>query len=104
LLALLSFAVLVGALKRKEKVKFKFNRQVVFNIGRFLAIFLAYILLTQPLGFIIATALFSIAAILVLGGNKRQSFIYSVPISLVTYFLFSYVLKVPLPKGILPFI
>lgn len=104
ILAAMSIGLLVGALRKRNKIEIKFNRSLLINLGKFLGLLIVYILLIVPLGFIIATALFTFSMIWLLGGTRKQALVYALPISLLTYLLFSYLLKVPLPKGILQFI
>ena len=85
------------------KVSVTVNRELLQNLGVFLGILVIYILLLKPVGFVLGTAGFTFFMIWFLGGTKKQAAIYALPISLVVYILFSFVLKVPLPKGILFF-
>jgi putative tricarboxylic transport membrane protein len=100
----MSIGLLIGALRKRNKIEVKFNRTLLINLGKFLGLLIVYILIIVPLGFIIATALFTFSMIWLLGGTRKQALVYALPISLLTYLLFSYLLKVPLPKGLLQFI
>jgi len=104
LLALMSCGILIGAIRKRQALKVNVNRELLLNIGKFLGVLILYILILKPIGFIIGTALFSFAMIWLLGSTRKQAVIYALPIALVIYFVFSYLLKVPLPKGILSFI
>ena len=104
LLAAMSIGLLIGALRKHNRIEINFNRALLINLGKFMGLLIVYIVLVVPLGFIISTALFSFSIIWLLGGTRKQALIYALPISLLIYVLFSYLLKVPLPKGILQFI
>lgn len=104
LLALFSCGILIGAIRRRQAIVVKVNRELFGNIGKFLGILIFYILILKSVGFILSTVLFSFAMIWLLGSTRKQAAIYALPISLVVYFVFSYLLKVPLPKGILSFL
>lgn len=104
LLALMSCGILIGTIRKRQALKVNVNRELLLNIGKFLGVLILYILILKPIGFIIGTALFSFAMIWLLGSTRKQAVIYALPIALVIYFVFSYLLKVPLPKGILSFI
>jgi len=104
LLALLSVILLVDTLRKRVKVTCSVNVELLKNLGLFLAFLLMYILLLKPIGFILTTIAFIFCMTWFLGGTKKQAFIASIPMSLIVYVVFSFILKVPLPKGILPFL
>jgi len=104
LMAMMSIGLLIGALKKRGKLQIRINKELLVNLSKFLVVLIAYILIMNPLGFIISTAMFSFSMIWLFGGKKKQAVISALPISLLIYFLFSYLLRVPLPKGILYFI
>jgi len=70
---------------------------------RVLAITAAAVALYTTLGFIVAMSLMLFALIACEGRNLFAAVVYSVGISLVTYGLFTIVLKSPLEQGILGF-
>jgi len=104
LLALMSCGILIGALRKRQVVTMKVNRELLVNIGKFLGILILYIVILKSVGFILSTTVFSFSMIWFLGSTRKQAAIYALPISLVVYFVFSYLLKVPLPKGFLSFL
>jgi putative tricarboxylic transport membrane protein len=104
LLALMSCGILIGAIRKRQVVTVKVNRELLINIGKFLGILILYIVILKSVGFILSTTLFSFSMIWFLGSTRKQAAIYALPISLVVYFVFSYLLKVPLPKGFLSFL
>ena len=103
ILALLSISLIIDSLRKRAKLSIKVNTELLKNLGLFLALLLIYILLLNPIGFIIATAAFAFSMIWFLGGTKKQAIVTSIPMSLIVYIVFSFVLKVPLPKGIITF-
>jgi len=104
LLALMSCGILIGAIRKRQALKVNVNRELLLNISKFLCVLILYILFLKPVGFIIGTALFSFAMTWLLGSTRKQAAIYALPISLIVYAVFSYLLKVPLPKGFLTFL
>ncbi|MEA4865475.1 MAG: tripartite tricarboxylate transporter TctB family protein [Sphaerochaeta sp.] len=104
LLALMSCGILIGAIRKRQALKVNVNRELLLNISKFLGVLILYILFLKPVGFIIGTALFSFAMTWLLGSTRKQAAIYALPISLIVYAVFSYLLKVPLPKGFLTFL
>ena len=103
LLALLSLALLIMAMHRREKVAFSFNRALCTNVGIFMVAMVLYALLIGVLGFVLTTLAFTIFMINYLGGSRKQSIIYGVPFTIIVYLSFSLLLKVPLPKGFIGF-
>lgn len=61
---------------------------------------LALILLMPYLGFLIASVLFVAAMVLLGGGRPLQAIIFSVVMTGITYALFVYGLRVPVPAGL----
>lgn len=104
LLAVMSLGLLIGTFRKRSKIQVRFNWELLRNLGKFMGVLVIYIIILKPVGFIIGTAAFVFGMIWLLGGTKKQAVIYALPISLFVYLLFSFVLKVPLPKGILNFI
>jgi hypothetical protein len=70
---------------------------------RVLAIMAAAVALYTTLGFIVTMALMLFALIALEGRNLLAAAVYSVGVSLLTYGLFTLVLKSPLEQGILGF-
>ncbi len=103
LLAMLSLALLLMAMKRKEKVSFSINRELCIKVGIFMAAMVLYALLIGIVGFCLTTLAFTVFMINYLGGSRKQSIIYGVPFTIVVYLSFSMLLKVPLPKGFVGF-
>lgn len=72
-----------------------------------IAALLAYVLLFDRLGFILSTALYLFVQILVLSNEQNRNLKLFAAISVVTpvaiYALFVYVIKMPLPAGLLNF-
>ena len=76
------------------------------GVGRMVAIFailIIYVLLLDPVGFILTTLVCSFLVMLVMGERKWYVLVF-MPIALVIilYLVFNLGLRVPLPKGILP--
>lgn len=103
LLAVMSIGLLVDTVRKRTKVACTVNKNLLVNLGKFLGVLIVYILILRPVGFIISTAAFVFGMIWLLGGTRRHALIFALPVSLIIYLVFSYVLKVPLPKGLLSF-
>ena len=64
-----------------------------------------YILMLKPVGFIVSTMLAMILMIRAMGEKRIFNIVlYATITPVVLYFMFSFLLHVPLPKGILSFI
>ena len=72
------------------------------RVGGVLALLVAYAALFEALGFVAATALFLLGALL-LAGIKRVAYLILVPVgvSVVLFYLFYELLEVSLPRGLL---
>lgn len=103
ILALLSLALLLMAMKRREKIAFSMNKELCIKIGIFMIAMVLYALLIGVVGFCLTTLAFTVFMINYLGGSKKQSIIYGVPFTIIVYLSFSMLLKVPLPKGFIGF-
>ena len=69
-----------------------------------LAIFIGFVYAMKPLGYIVCSLLFLAFFLKVIEGRSwRSTFIISILCTLVSYFVFSKYLGVPLPKGIIPY-
>jgi len=80
---------------------------VIFDRSFFLhlSFMIAYVFIVNYLGFIISTTLVMIPMIMIMGQKKMPKVLaLSFISSLVIYLVFSKLLSVPLPKGILKFI
>jgi len=70
----------------------------------FIALLIAFILLFEPLGFIVSTLLFLFLLMLLLGLKWWKSLLYSGVYTIVIYLLFAKLFTVGLPAGILGFL
>jgi putative tricarboxylic transport membrane protein len=77
------------------------SRAQMRNVGICAAAVLAYAVLFQVLGFVIATALMAIPVGRLFGGTWRQSVLTGVGMGMVMYVLFDRLLDVVLPMGLL---
>lgn len=85
----------------KSKKGLDKNTKMVIIFG---VIVLFYIMLLEILGFLITTAIFIFITTLLLGFRKHKTnLIVALAIPFGFYYLFNFVLKITLPKGILPF-
>lgn len=77
------------------------NREQMRNVAICAAAVLAYAVVFQVLGFVIATALMAIPVGRLFGGSWRQSMLTGVGMGVVMYVLFDRLLDVVLPMGLL---
>ena len=100
-LFLLSIILLVITIVKKDQSKIeinwaRFKRQLIL-----LASIAVYLVLMMTVGYIISTAVFTFASILIFHGTRKQALVYSGIITLFIYLGFHYLLKVQLPDGLL---
>ncbi|UCF92002.1 MAG: tripartite tricarboxylate transporter TctB family protein [Desulfobacterales bacterium] len=76
------------------------TRAGLINIGLMLAVILAYIYLSDLLGFMILTPLLLLIMAKWLGVKTHWSLVLAVGLTLVIYVLFAKILLVPLPWGL----
>lgn len=68
-----------------------------------IAALIAYIPLLEPVGFVLTTSVFFVAAARILRStNLRRDFLVAVPLTLSVYFFFTRFLEIHLPEGVLP--
>lgn len=85
-----------GAAEREEKPKIKWTTM----LGGVLILFL-YIFFMKYLGYILCTLAFTICAMLMLGNRSRlQLFVVPIIITAFVFFVFTYAMYIPLPKGV----
>ena len=71
------------------------------SIAIVLGLVLALALTVETLGFVIAGAVLTCALLRLAGRDWRSTFIIGISASVLSYLLFDYALKVPLPRGLL---
>ncbi len=90
---------------RRQAAAFKFSdlEEIDWKTwGATALVFLIYILIFEPVGYLISTAVFLFVVARVLGSHAwLRDAIVSVTISLAIYYFFNGLLKVGLPKGLL---
>jgi len=104
LLCLIGFSCLYLTIRPKkfsETLNLGFNPLIIKKIILTLICFFIYAISFEFLGFIISTALMSTAIGILFGGNIKASTISGISLSISCYFLFDYLLDVPLPLGLL---
>ncbi|MDN4609190.1 tripartite tricarboxylate transporter TctB family protein [Sporosarcina highlanderae] len=80
---------------------FNADRKMILLFG---GLILLYIIFLEWLGFLLTTALFIFTSTFALGYKKHvTNIVVAIAIPIAFYYLFNYVLKISLPKGILPF-
>lgn len=104
LLSLIAVSCLYLAIRPQslaEKVHLGFTPLILKKVGLTLLFFFLYAISFEYLGFPIATAIMSCAIGILFGGSVKASAISGISIGISCYFLFDYLLDVPLPLGIL---
>ena len=90
--------------KDRPHFSFKFveDKEVWIKIGVCAALGIAYGEFLEPLGYVIATALFMMgASCLINKGHMKQNVLISLSFSLITYIVFATLLELSLPRGLL---
>ncbi len=84
-----------GVGKGEERPKTKWTMM----LGGILILFL-YIFFMKYLGYIVSTLVFALCAMLLLGNrNKVQLFVVPIVLTIFVFFVFTYAMYIPLPKG-----
>ena len=89
--------------KEKGK-KLDIDKKVIVTIGKSTAIFVVYTLIFEHLGYILSTVVLLMGLLSILNkGKLKQNIIISVAFSAIAYFVFSKLLAISLPPGIINF-
>lgn len=91
--------------QEEKKQPFSLQRMLSSGTGRMVAIFavlIAYVLLLEPVGFILTTLACALLVMLIMG-ERKWFMLVLIPIALsaALYLIFRFGLNIPLPKGIL---
>ncbi|OTG86486.1 hypothetical protein B9T31_08335 [Acinetobacter sp. ANC 4558] len=84
-----------------EKIHLGFSPLILKKVGLTLLFFFLYAIGFEYLGFPIATALMACFVGILFGGSVKASTISGILLGILCYFLFDYLLDVPLPLGLL---
>jgi len=80
------------------------GRRGVVSLGTVVLCFVLYVLLVEPLGFVLASGLFLMASCTTLNRRIwRTNLTVAIGVPLALYLLLAKLLMVPLPAGLLPF-
>ncbi len=66
-----------------------------------LALLVLYVVLLEPLGYLVSTLLFAVVALHLLGWRRGRGLMGAVGLTALVYGVFSVLLKAPLPSGLL---
>ena len=89
--------------KEKGK-KIDIDKRVVITIVKSTAIFVVYTLIFEHLGYILSTVVLLMGLLSILNkGKLKQNIIISIAFSVIAYFVFSKLLAISLPPGIINF-
>ncbi|WP_087972403.1 tripartite tricarboxylate transporter TctB family protein [Oceanobacillus rekensis] len=91
----------ISFLFNKESEYLKFNKTVIKYVGLNILIYTAYIFLIQHIGFFIMSIIFIVALLRVLGEGWKITIILSVVLPASIYLLFTQILALYFPSGIL---
>ncbi|WP_319371297.1 tripartite tricarboxylate transporter TctB family protein [uncultured Ilyobacter sp.] len=87
-----------------EGKKLEIDKKVAMTIGKCTVIFVIYTLVFEHLGYILSTTVLLMGLLSILNGGKiKQNSIISVAFSVIAYFIFSKLLAISLPPGIINF-
>ena len=101
LLAVMAVALLVNTIVKRQKVALSLNLPGLLRVVVVFAVLIIYVATVKYAGFLFASLVFVPGCILLFGGGVKLALLGGLPLSLVIYFAFTILLKVPLPKGIL---
>lgn len=99
-LALLYLAVRPTPIVRKDDEP-ELDRETLTKIGLCVALLLVFAATFESLGFILSSVLIGVPMARLYGGRWLHSAVIVVAMSLLLYWLFDYVMDVPLPLGLL---
>lgn len=102
ILAAVMLICLVLLFRRPDRGDFAVSRETWIHLATILALLIAYALLFEPLGFIIATALFAAIASRMLGAPWKHAAVFGVGMGVGGYLLCAGLLDLNLPAGPLP--
>ncbi len=105
LTAVLSAVIFLQDHLGKEKgKKLEIDKKVIVTIGKCTVIFVIYTLVFEHLGYILSTIVLLIGLLSILNkGKLKQNLIISLAFSVIAYFIFSKLLAISLPPGIINF-
>ncbi len=105
LTAVLSLVIfLQDYLGKAEGKKLEIDKKVAVTIGKCTVIFIVYTLVFEHLGYILSTIVLLMGLLSILNkGKLKQNLIISVAFSAIAYFIFSKLLAISLPPGIINF-
>jgi putative tricarboxylic transport membrane protein len=104
LLFILSILLFIEKKPGHKQEKVAINKDEIKILLITLVLILVYIMLLEPIGFVLDTMAFLITATRILGYQNWKIIIsVSVLFTLVLYISFNYLLNIYLPQGILPF-
>ncbi|MFB4212247.1 tripartite tricarboxylate transporter TctB family protein [Shouchella sp. JSM 1781072] len=102
--ALLVLSIVLFFLKSDEDATLFMKKKDLAVLLTMFSMLLAYILLLEPIGFVLSTCVFLFSSSLFLGYRKHLTNVaVSGVVPLTIYFLFTSLLGIALPQGILPF-
>ncbi len=81
------------------------NKRLYLKIALTLGVATIYGIILDPVGYVISTFIFLLGIMLIINDLKRivENIITSLSFSVITYYVFSIVLKLSLPRGLLRF-
>jgi putative tricarboxylic transport membrane protein len=92
---------------KKEIISFELesNKGLYIKIALTITIGIIYGLILDPIGYVISTFVFVLSVMSIINNMKRmvENLIVSLSFSVVTYYVFSILLKLSLPRGLLKF-
>ncbi|RBW68033.1 tripartite tricarboxylate transporter TctB family protein [Bacillus taeanensis] len=104
LLLILSILLFIEKKTTNQQDKPALDKKEIKILLITLGLILAYIVLLEPIGFVLDTMVFLIVTTRILGyQNWKITISVSVIFTLVLYISFNYLLNIYLPQGILPF-
>lgn len=98
-IVLIIFGIGILALTRKEEKEVKYSQLLLIAMSILLS--LAYIAAVSYFGFYLSTIVFTALFLIILQVKAKMAATYSVALCLIVYLIFTRLLSMPLPVGIL---
>lgn len=102
ILAVIAAACCALLVWRPVQAGFDADTGTLFRLGLTLAMLVAYAAMFEPLGFVVATALYGTAMARFLGGQLIQAVAFGIGTGVFGYLICTGLLELNLPSGVLP--
>ncbi|MGE4352971.1 MAG: tripartite tricarboxylate transporter TctB family protein [Oscillospiraceae bacterium] len=101
LLVVMAVILLINTLRTHVKPSFSADWRKIADVVKVFVVMCVYVIAINYIGFLIATFLFVPGCIILFGGKPKLAILSGIPITIIVYFAFAILLKVPLPQGVI---